>query len=176
VREEQRGFTLIELLMVVAVVAILAWIVIPTWTKESGKSKARSEVSSVFAEFQAKEEQYHADNGVYLAIPPCPATPSAAGTDITGTGVNCIGTASWLALRFAPPEKTMMCSYQVVIGIAGQDPAGSVPPPIGTLNSNPASTWYFVLATCDMDNNSATNSQYMSSNLDSTIQSVNEGY
>jgi prepilin-type N-terminal cleavage/methylation domain-containing protein len=172
VRDEPRGFTLIELMMVVAVVAILAWIVVPTWTKESGKSKARSEVSSVFAEFQAKEEQYHADNGVYLAVPACPATPNAAGTDITNLGVNCIATASWIALRFAPPETKMMCSYQVVIGAAGVDPAA----PIGTLNSNPASTWYYVLATCDMDNNGATNSQYMSSNLDSTIQSVNEGY
>ncbi len=158
--------------MVVAVVAILAWIVVPTWTKESGKSKARSEVAAVFAEFQAKEEQYHADNGIYLAVPTCPAAPSAAGTDITATGVNCIATASWLALRFAPPEKTMMCSYQVVIGASGVNPA----PPIGTLNANPASSWYYVLATCDMDNNATTNSQYISSSLDTTIQSVNEGY
>lgn len=155
--------------MVVAVVAILAWIVVPMWTKESGTSKARSEVSATFAEIQAKEEQYHADNGVYLAEPTaCPATTSPTGANSTA----CFIGGTWAALRIAPPESTAFCSYTVVTGNAGVNPA----PPIGALNANPSSSWYYVLATCDMDNNATTNSQYLSSNLDTTIQHVNEGY
>jgi type IV pilus assembly protein PilE len=165
-----RGYNLIELMMVVAVVAILAAIVIPTWSKESGKSKARSEVSAVFAEFQSKEEQYHAENGVYLVSGMCPATPNPSGQDVTAAG--CTTSAAWLALRIASPEQKLLCTYEVQIGAAGTNPT----PPIGTLNTNPASSWYWIHAKCDMDHDTTKDSEYLSSNLDSTIQSVNEGY
>lgn len=157
--------------MVVTIVAILAWMVVPMWTKESGKSKARSEVAAVFAEIQAKEEQYHADNGVYLdeSTTPCPSTASATGSNAT----SCFLAGTWAALRIAAPESTAFCSYTVTVGLSGVAP----PTPAGfTLNANPSSSWYFVLAQCDMDNDSTTNSFYLSSNLDTKIQSTNEGY
>ena len=38
----QRGFTILELMIVVAIVAILASVVIPSWAKESRSGKAKS--------------------------------------------------------------------------------------------------------------------------------------
>ncbi len=157
-------------MIVVAILAILAAIAIPSWMHESKKSKARSEVNAFIAEIRAKEEQYHQDNGVYLdtSSSPCPSTTTGTGS---GTSTSCFLSTPWSNLRIAPPEQYAWCTYYVRTGLAGVNPS----PPIGTLNTNPATTWYWVLATCDMDNSPSVNAQYLSSNLDSTIQRLNEG-
>ncbi|NVB79597.1 MAG: prepilin-type N-terminal cleavage/methylation domain-containing protein, partial [Kofleriaceae bacterium] len=49
-RSGEQGFTIVELMVVVAIIAVLAAIVVPTFTKESKKSKAKSEVGAMFAE------------------------------------------------------------------------------------------------------------------------------
>lgn len=158
-------------MIVVAVIAILAAIAIPAWNDSSAKSKARSEVNSFLAEIAAKEEQYHQDNGVYLdtSASACPSTTTAAGS---GNVTTCFNSGTWASLRINPPEQYAYCSYYVKTGSAATNPA----PPIGTLNTSPATTWYYVLATCDMDNNTSVNSQYLTSNLDTTIQKANEGH
>ena len=45
---------------------------------------------------------------------------------------------------------------------------------IGAIPVCPAS-WYYILATCDMDSQAATNSNYFTSSFDSSIQVINEG-
>ena len=155
-------------MIVVAIVAILAAIVIPNFTSESAKSKARSETSAVLAEFSSKEEQYHSDYGVYHdSLTTCPTSPSATTQSIA----TCIALADWIALRIASPESKLACTYYVKTGAAGTNPS---PPAAFVLPTNPASSWYYILATCNFKN-SATNSTYLTSNLDSTIQASNEG-
>jgi prepilin-type N-terminal cleavage/methylation domain-containing protein len=167
-RFDQTGFTLIELMIVVAVIAILAAVVIPSFMTDSAKSKARSETSAVFAEFSSKEEQYHSDYGTYRASSTtCPSTPSGTAQSIA----TCLTNADWLALRIASPSNTLACTYAVTTGAAGVNPN---PPSPFVLATSPASTWYYIFATCNFKN-SATNSTYLTSNLDSKIQASNEG-
>src|SRR5688572_20234593 len=67
VRDRRRGFTLLELMIVVALIAILATLVIPSFFSESNRAKAESEVAAVFAELRTKEEAYKVEKGVYLS-------------------------------------------------------------------------------------------------------------
>ncbi len=166
---DPRGVTLIEVMIVVVVLGILAAIALPAWTKDSMKSKARSETNAFLSEIAAKEEQYHQDNGVYLdtSASTCPSATSSSGSAST----SCFLSTPWSSLRIAPPEQYSYCTYYVKTGAAGVNPS----PPIGTLNATPATTWFWILATCDMDGSSSVNSQYLTSNLDNTIQKANEG-
>lgn len=168
-RAKQQGFTLIEVMVVVAIIGILAAVVVPMFTGESRKAKALTEVSPMFTELATKEDQYKGENGSYLAVAACPATPSATLQDISA----CKSAADWTALRIAAPEDKLRCSYQVVVGAAGTAPTAvtGFTFPSGT----PANSWYYLLATCDMDGVSSTTSQYLQSSLDSTIQKYNEG-
>ncbi len=168
-RSAPEGFTLIELMIVVAIIAILAAVVIPSFMSESRKTKGSSEVSAMFTELALKEEQYKSNiaTSVYLNVPACPATPSVTPQSIA----TCQASASWLALGVSSPESTLRCSYAVTIGAAGANPS----PPAGfTLPASPATGWYYILATCELDGNPG-NSYYLQSNLDSTIQKLNEG-
>ncbi len=156
-------------MIVVAIVALLAAVVVPTFMGEGRKVKASTEVAAMFAEIMVKQEQYKLENGAYLAVPTCPATPSAKGQAIT----TCQALPSWIALRILPPESKLKCSYTVTVG-----PAGTAPAPVTgfTLTTSaPATGWHFVHALCDMDGNTAAYSEYLQSTLDMQIQKVNEG-
>jgi prepilin-type N-terminal cleavage/methylation domain-containing protein len=166
-RRSQSGFTILELMIVVVVIGILAAIVLPSWASETRKSKARTEVAPVLAELANKEGQYKADNGTYLAAAACPAAPSTTGQSATG----CIAAGTtWNTLRVALPEQTLYCSYQITTGTSAQTPT---PPAPYTMPAQ-ASSWYYILATCDMDGK-AGNSTYFISSWDSKIQSNAEG-
>ena len=155
-------------MIVVVVIGILAAVAVPFFLSESRKTRSDAEIMSMFAELSTKQEQYKLDNGIYLAVPACPATPSAQLQDIT----SCKSSASWTALRIQSPQSTLRCSYAVTVGAAGVNPT----PPTGfTLPTNPANGWYFILATCDMDGTSSVNGQFLQSSLDSTVQKLNAG-
>ena len=166
--DTQRGFTLIELMFVVAIIALLAIVAVPYFFGETRKSKARTEISSFFAELQTKEEQYKIDQGSYLAAPACPPMPSSTLQDALVCQAN--GTP-WATMRVQLPSTQCYCSYTIMIGLPTDVPA----PPVPYTMSQPASSWYFIVATCDMDGDPATYSTYFTSSLDSRIQSDKEG-
>ncbi len=166
-RQSEAGFTLLELMVVVAIIAVLSMLVIPSWAKTSRKSKAQSEVAAMFAELRYKQEAYKLDNNVYLTAPMCPATPSAHAQDATSCTAS--GT-EWNTLRVQLPTQYLYCAYKVSTGSSSQTPM----PPTGFTMPQPATSWYFIVATCNMDGTGG-NSQYFTSSVDTTIQTANEG-
>jgi prepilin-type N-terminal cleavage/methylation domain-containing protein len=166
---DQRGFTLIELMIVVAIISLLTLVAVPAFFKDSRKARAKSEVSAVFTELQTKEEQYLIDNGSYLAAAACPTLPAPSGQDATA----CVGLGTpWKALRVQIPTVNLYCSYEITAGPATTAPTA----PTGFTMPIPATGWYYIVATCDMDGSSTLNSTYFVSNVDTKVQGQNEGF
>ncbi|MGE0869911.1 MAG: prepilin-type N-terminal cleavage/methylation domain-containing protein [Kofleriaceae bacterium] len=162
----QQGFTLIEMMITVAIIAVLAVVVVPQFTGESRKSRASTEVNAMFGELAIRQDQYRVENGVYLATAACPATPSATAQDASG----CIAAGTdWAKLRVRLPSEKLRCSYVTTVGTT----AGTNNPSGFTFTS-PASAWYYIIATCNMDGTGG-NSTYFISSTSSAIQKLNEG-
>lgn len=165
-RRAQRGFTLIELMIAVVVIAILAVVVIPQFTGSSRKVKADSEVSPMFSEISTRQEQWKSENGVYRTLAECPTVTSPTGVAST----TCSGTAEWTSMRINPQTTTLRCKYQTFTGTTT-----GTNNPSGFTWSSPPTNWFYILATCDTDGSSGTNSTFFIASSDATIQKLNEG-
>ncbi len=170
-RTGERGFTLIEMMITVAVIALLAVVVYPMFWGESRKAKAKTEISSFFAELSQKEEAYKTDNGAYLTTAACSASaPTTSAQAVSGAVC-----ASWTTLRVSPPTPTAYCQYVITAGVAGSTPAVPGGFTMPACAPTCAVSYYMILATCEMDGNSAVHSTYFTNSTDSTIQVQNEG-
>lgn len=167
---DERGFTLIEMMIVVAVIAALAAVVVPTFFRSSQKAKASTEIGAMFAEISVKEEQFKSDSATsaYQALATCPTAVSQAGALVTG----CQSNADWTALRMSPSLEKLRCTYTVTAGLA----TDTASPPTGFTFVSPTTTsWYYIVATCDNDNDNALDATYFADSVDATIQKQNEG-
>ena len=167
---DERGFTLVELMIVVAVLAILAAIAIPSFFRESSKAKHQSEVTAMMGEIAVKLEQFKMESptGRYIDAPKCPGSPTPAGANFR---TSCIVAASvWETLRINPPSTTTYCSYAVTTGTSADAPA-----PTGFTMAQTATSWWFIIAECDMGNDGGTNATFMVSSIDSKQQKLNVG-
>jgi prepilin-type N-terminal cleavage/methylation domain-containing protein len=178
----EAGFTLIEIMVVVAIIAVLAMIVIPQWSKTAQKGKADPEIRGIFTEIQVKEEQYRAEGtGVYRDLTQCPTNVNVGGVDLVAQ--SCFTTAGngWLEAHITPPnEKTVRCRYYVHSDLGSAQTGGnaiSVPAGFTTPSnaSNFTGAWYYVVGECDMDGQGGTNATFLSTSWDSTIQKQNYG-
>jgi type IV pilus assembly protein PilE len=173
-RSIEQGFTLLEMMVTVAVIAILARIAVPLFTKENRKSKAQSEVGAIIAELAVREEQYKTENGTYLATTACPPSTSPTGTTVASlsTGSGClISTGAWVnSLRVRLDVSRIYCSYTISAG-TGTGTSG----PTGFTFTSPATGWFYIVATCDTDGSTSKNSSYFTSSIDATLQKQNEG-
>jgi len=62
--KKNRGRTLVELLIVVAIVAILASVALPSWNSQVQKAR-RADARNTLMFVQVEQEKYRADNGRY---------------------------------------------------------------------------------------------------------------
>ena len=157
-------------MIAVIVIGILAAIALPNFLHESRESKARSEVAAMFAELTTKEFQYKIDNPTYLQAAACPGgTPSSTARDATA----CSGTGGvWEPMRVNLPEQELYCTYEIQTGTASEVPAPPGNPPFTM--TQPATSWFYILATCNMTGG-PTSALYFTSSVDTTIQAQNEG-
>jgi Tfp pilus assembly protein PilE len=158
-------------MIVVAIVAILAAIIIPSFTGEAKKVKAKSEVNAMVAELGAKEERYKNESNAYLAVPECPTPVNSTPKAVTA----CQNTGDpWLDLGVIPTEQNLRCSYEITVGDSSVTPTA----PSGATYTIPtgccATSWYIIHARCDIDNDGVI-SHYVTASFDGKVQITNEG-
>lgn len=102
----RRGFTLIELMITVAIVAILAAVALPSYSRYVLRARITDALAGL-SDMRLKMEQYFQDNRTYVGacvagtVAPLPATTanfgyacsglSASAYIVTATGVNVMG-------------------------------------------------------------------------------------
>ena len=151
-------------MVVVAIIAVLAAVVIPSFMKETTRAGAKSEVHPMFAELGTREEQYKTENNAYRPAAACPPGANSQGTDMTSA--SCATGTDWTALRVQSPESKLKCSYTVATGDAGVVPNtdGAWPAWITETPPTPAQGWYFIKAVCPSN-------EYFTASWDSKIRS-----
>ena len=137
--------SLIELMVVVAIIGVLAAIAVYMFSRNVAEAHA-SEVHHVFAEFRAKQEQYHVEQGAYLTVSAdendscCGATKDLAGS-LAGAP------AEYGQLRLDFGSTALECNYVIIAGAAGDNTG------IGTIGAEilpdpPPTDWWYGIAKC----------------------------
>ena len=179
-RRREAGFSLIEVLVVVSLIAILAAVALPSFLRTSKKAKARSEVGAIFNDLRMRIEQFAQENGGPTGAYPTnlgegvmhPASvPSSSKVTILPWPM------AWDNIRFqltGPNE--VYCRYTWVTGLGGQS-VNIGPQASGSFGftTAPTADWYYLLARCNLDDDTTVDSYYFQSSIDPEIKVVNEG-
>jgi prepilin-type N-terminal cleavage/methylation domain-containing protein len=169
----QAGFTMIEIMITVVILGVLAKLALAGFSSSTRKTHTDVEVTMFFTELALREQQYQSEHGVYLATGATetamfPASPSESGQTL--------GTlpATWTTLKVKPAQTTdVKCAYVVMAG-GPSTTAGAM----ATTNfsyARPAKNWFYMLARCKMDGNSAVDTYYFASSDNPVIQKLRPG-
>jgi len=141
---DKRGFSLVELMIVVAIIAILAAIAIPSFLRFALRSKT-AEATSNLAGIRTGEEAYRAEHDVYVACTAYPAAVPPAG----GTMWLAAAAGNFTPMGFAA-DGVVRYQYDVVI------------------NAEDAMPYFTASATGDLDDDDINAVWVVSNNPDST--------
>ncbi|MBU1240088.1 prepilin-type N-terminal cleavage/methylation domain-containing protein [Myxococcota bacterium] len=170
------GFSIIELLIVVIVVGILAAIAIPQFSRQQQKAKT-SEVPGMFAAIKQSQHAYKAEYGRFLSTGTSESDvyPALLGSGEPkkkkwepGTSTN------WYQLGVQPPDYYVYCGYVTLSGSAGDVPSG-VNGVKSFRNQTPQKPWFYIMAHCDLDGNSAVNTMFVTSSERTDVIEMNGG-
>lgn len=145
-RDKKRGFSLVELMIVVAIIAILAAIAIPSFMRFAMKAKT-SEATGNLSAIRTGEESYKAEEDTYRDCTESPTIsgdvtsalktwtdPGATGDPATSTGFDVIGFA---------PDGDVRYHYDVT----GSGRTGFVAAAIGNLDDDANNAIYTLTKT-----------------------------
>jgi hypothetical protein len=137
-------------MIVVAIIAVLAIVVVPSFMKESKRSKSKSEVHPMVTELSTREDAYKLERSNYIDAPACPPSSVASGTDMTSLACATTAGEPWVLLRVQSPQTKLTCSYVVGVGLGGVSPTAHASWPTWATGPTavPAASWYFIHATC----------------------------
>lgn len=172
-KRSQAGFTLLEIMAVVAIIGILVAIALPSWASRTRKSKGDTEIGAVFAELRLREEQYQLEKGNYLTTGATEADMFPATTPVAQSRLPGTLPATWTALKIRLPLEKLLCTYTVVTGLRSTGTVGGIGASFGF--TVPAKNWFYIVARCNLDGVSSTDSYYFTSSTDATIRKINHG-
>jgi len=173
-RESEAGFTLIEMMVSLVVIAILAAIALPSFTSESRKTKAFSEVQPLFNDLRVRLEQFLQENGAYPATIGEGTMHPTSAPSTTKVAIDPLPPA-WVNLRVRiSGDNQVYCRYTWATGLAN-DAANVGAEALVFGFAVPTTDWYYLLAKCDMDGDGATFSFYFTDSVNLSIQRRNEG-
>ena len=165
-------------MIVVAIVGILASLAVYMFGGQQKKINAKSEVTAVFAEFKLRQEQYRLENGTYLSSSatndegdPWPVTPGTNG----GRNPLLPFPTNWTTLGMAPDATSVYCNYVSIVGDGGDDTNVGTKAATDFNFTAPPTDWFYILAQCDMDQNTAVDSFYFQTSSDSNLYFLDQG-
>lgn len=175
-RRHEAGVTLVEIVVVIALIGVIAAIALPSLMGTKRKAVSASEVNEFFAELRVRQNEYFGENGAYLATGSTeadtfPTAPDPAGQSILPAGMP----AGWQTLKVRlPMTQDVRCAYVV---IAGTRTTGSVGPQASLLGfTAPAKHWFYILARCNADDDSATDAYFLTTSENTSIVTSNDSH